>query len=107
MTAMGVKVRERNGAWWIFINHHGQRKARKIGAGAPGKKAAQQVAQQIQARLALGQTAFDSQTTGVTLDAYAETFLQRIEHIRKASTHEGYQQTLTRDIKHRQHNTWL
>ena len=98
MAPMGVKVRERNGAWWIFIDHHGQRKARRIGAGTPGKKTAQQVAQQIQARLALGQTAFDSQSTGVTLDAYAETFLHRIEHIRKPSTHEAYQQTLTRDI---------
>jgi hypothetical protein len=69
MSAMGVKVRERNGAWWIFINHHGQRKAKRIGAGAPGKKAAQQVAQQIAARLALGRTAFDSRTAGVTLEA--------------------------------------
>ena len=99
MVSMGVKVRERNDAWWVFINHHGQRKARRIGAGASGKKAAQQVAQQIQARLALGQAAFDSQSAGITLDAYAETFLQRIEHVRKPSTHESYQQTLSRDIK--------
>ena len=99
MAVMGVKVRVRNGAWWIFIDHHGQRKARRIGVGTTGKKAAQQVAQQIQARLALGQTAIDGQSAGVTLEAYAETFLQRIEHIRKPSTHEGYQQTLTRDIK--------
>lgn len=99
MPTMGVKVRERNGAWWVFIDHHGQRKARRIGVGAPGKKAAQQIAQQIQARLALGHTVFDSQTEDISLEAYAETFLQRIEHIRKPSTHEGYQQTLTRDIK--------
>ncbi len=99
MEGMGVKVRERNGAWWIFIDHHRQRKARLIGAGASGKKAAQQVAQQIQVRLALGQTAFESQSAGVTLNVYAGTFLQRIEHIRKPTTHEGYQQTLTRDIK--------
>ncbi len=98
MAAMGVKVRERNGAWWIFIDHHGQRKARRIGTGASGKKAAQQVAQQIQARFSLGQTAFDQQTAGVTLEAFAETFLHRIEHTRKPSTHEGYQQTLTHNI---------
>ncbi len=98
MAGMGVKVRARNGAWWVFINHRGQRKARRIGTGVSGKKAAQHVAQQIQARLALGQTAFDNQTTGVTLEAYAETFLQRIEHIRKPSTHESYQQTLTHNI---------
>jgi integrase len=99
MAVMGVKVRERNGAWWIFIDHYGQRKARRIGAGAPGKKAAQQVAQQIQARLTLGETAFGSHSAGITLEAYAETFLQRIQHTRKPSTHGGFQQTLTQNIK--------
>ena len=99
MAVMGVKVRERNGAWWIFIDHYGQRKAKRIGTGASGKKAANHVAQQIQARLALGQMAFDRQLSGITLDAYAETFLQRIQHTRKPSTHEAYQQTLTRNIK--------
>src|SRR5262249_43195143 len=98
MAAMGVKVRERNDAWWIFIDHRGQRKARRIGTGAAGKKAAQQVAQQIQARLALGQTAYEPQTAGITLEAFAKTFLHRIEHTRKPSTHEGYQQTLTHNI---------
>ena len=99
MAAMGVKVRERNGAWWIFIDHQGQRKAKRIGAGASGKKAAQQVAQQIQARLALGQPAYESHTAGITLEAFAETFLRRIQQTRKPSTHEGYQQTLTHNIK--------
>ena len=99
MSIMGVKVREWKGAWWVFIDHQGQRKAKRIGAGAPGKKAARQVAQQIQARLALGQTAFDRHTAGITLEAFAETFLHRIEHTRKPSTHEGYQQTLTHNIK--------
>jgi len=97
MAVMGVKVRERNGAWWVFIDHCGQRKARRIGAGAPGKKAAQQVAQQIQARLALGQAAFDSQTAGVTIDSYAETFLQRIEHMRKHTTFVDYRKIVNKD----------
>lgn len=26
---MGVKVREWKGAWWVFINHKGQRKAKR------------------------------------------------------------------------------
>ena len=96
---MAVKVKAWKGAWWVFIDHHGQRKAKRIGAGAPGKKAAQQVAQRIQAHLVLGQTAFDRPGAGLTLDAFAETFLQRIQQTRKLSTHEGYQQTLTRNIK--------
>jgi hypothetical protein len=27
---MGVKLRQRGGAWWVFVNHHGKRKAKKI-----------------------------------------------------------------------------
>ena len=96
---MAVTIRHWKGAWWVFINHQGTRKAKRVGMGEPGKKAAKHVAQQIQARLALGQVAFDSHTAGVTLEAYAETFLQRIEHVRKPSTHEGYRQTLTHNIK--------
>ena len=29
---MGIKIRRRNGAWWIFVDHHGRRVARKIGS---------------------------------------------------------------------------
>jgi len=48
---MGVKVRERDGAWWLFINHKGQRKARRVGKG---KQAAELAATKIAARLAEG-----------------------------------------------------
>ncbi len=51
---MGVKIRERDGAWWIFVNHQGQRKAKRIGTGDPGKRAAKEAAAKIQAKLALG-----------------------------------------------------
>jgi len=95
---MGVTIREWKGAWWIFINHHGTRKAKRIGTGEPGKKAAKQVAQQIQARLALGQMAFDRPETSVTLDAYAETFLERIEQTRKHTTHADYQKIFDRYV---------
>ena len=56
---MAVNIRQWKGAWWVFINHQGTRKARRVGVGESGKKASKQVAQQIQARLVLGQTAFD------------------------------------------------
>jgi integrase len=49
---MAVKVREHKGKWWVFIDHHGKRKAKCIGES---KRAAQQVAEQLQAKLALGQ----------------------------------------------------
>ena len=99
MAFMGVKVRERKGAWWIVIDHRGMRNSKKIGPGAAGKKAAQEVAKKIQAHLALGESAFDSLTAGITLEAFAETFLHHIQHTRKPSTQEGYQQTLTHNIK--------
>lgn len=51
---MGVIVRERGGAWWVFIAHQGKRKAKRIGPGKQGKAAAQAVAAKIQARLVLG-----------------------------------------------------
>jgi integrase len=53
---MGVKVRERSGAWWLFIDHRGQRKAKRVGVGPAGKKAAEMAAIKIQARLAEGET---------------------------------------------------
>ena len=34
---MGAKVREKDGAWWVFVNHQGRRKAKRIGVGKPGK----------------------------------------------------------------------
>ncbi len=51
---MGVKVKERDGAWWIFINHQGKRKATRVGVGEPGKRAAKAAAEKLQAKLALG-----------------------------------------------------
>jgi hypothetical protein len=28
---MAVKIRQHKGAWWLFIDHHGKRKAKRIG----------------------------------------------------------------------------
>ncbi len=47
---MGVTIRERDGAWWVFINHQGQRKAKKVG----DKDAAKAVASKVEAALATG-----------------------------------------------------
>jgi integrase len=51
---MAVKVREWKGAWWLFVDHKGQRRARRVGAGKPGKRAAEVAAEKIAAKLALG-----------------------------------------------------
>ena len=52
-STMGVKVRERpkdSGVWWVFIDHKGQRRARKCGS----KKLANKVAKVMEANLTLG-----------------------------------------------------
>jgi integrase len=48
---MGVKVRQRGDEWWLFIDHQGHRKAKRIGKGAPAKKLAEAAAVKIAARL--------------------------------------------------------
>ena len=51
---MGVKVREWKGAWWLFVDHQGRRKAKRVGTGTAGRKAANTAAEKIAAKLALG-----------------------------------------------------
>jgi integrase len=51
---MGVKIREKpvnSGIWWIFINHQGKRRAKKVGRD---RKLALDAAKKIEAKLALG-----------------------------------------------------
>ena len=71
---MAVKVKHHKGKWWVFIDHHGKRKAKCVGAN---KRAADVVAEKIQARLALGQ--FDiteEKAKPPALTEYAERWLQ-------------------------------
>src|SRR5919106_5453578 len=53
---MAVKVKHWKGAYWVFINHNGKRRARRVGAGPAGQRAANAAAIKIQARLAEGDT---------------------------------------------------
>ncbi len=71
---MAVKVKQHKGAWWVFINHHGKRKAKRIGTS---KRAAEQVAEKIQAKIALGQfEMIEEKEKPPTLTEYAEQWLQ-------------------------------
>ncbi|HSD50467.1 MAG TPA: hypothetical protein VLG48_03590, partial [Candidatus Methylomirabilis sp.] len=51
---MGCTVREKDGAWWVFVHHQGKRKAKRIGPGKAARDAAKKAAAKIQAKLALG-----------------------------------------------------
>ncbi len=52
---MGVTVREKDGAWWVFVHHQGRRKAKRIGPGTKNRDAARIAAAKIAAKLALGE----------------------------------------------------
>ena len=74
---MGVKVREKpkgSGVWWIFIDHRGRRKAKKIGRD---KKVALGVAKKIEAKLTLGDLGLieKKQVTAATFEEYAQTWI--------------------------------
>ena len=53
---MGVKVKEWKGAWWVFVDHQGRRKAKRAGPGSRGRKLAEAAATKIAAKLLDGDT---------------------------------------------------
>ena len=91
---MGVKVRQRNGAWWVFIDWKGRRKAKRCGS----KKAAELAAIKIDAALKLGQTdvleASKSPAPVRTLAEYAETWLATLGTRARPSTIDDYRDRL-------------
>ena len=60
---MGVRVRQKmkgkGNPWWVFVSHNGKRASRKVG----DKKAAEEVASTIRAKLQLGEFGFDDKKT--------------------------------------------
>jgi hypothetical protein len=70
----GVRVREYRRAWWIFIDHKGRQKRRRIGVGKAGQRAAIAVAENFQARLALGDMGF-LEPAPMTFAEYAQAWL--------------------------------
>ena len=70
---MAVKVKQRRGKWWIYIDHKGRRKAKCVGTD---KRAAEAVAAKITIKLALGK--FDiaaDERTNRPFDAYYTAWL--------------------------------
>jgi integrase len=94
---MGVLVKERpegSGIWWVFINHHGKRKSKKIGRNKP---LALEVAKKIDARLVLGDCGImnDEVQKVPTFKDYADTWISTIvPAISKKSTLMNYQVSL-------------
>ena len=91
---MGVKVRKPPGhsSWCIVIDYQGERKTIAVGS----RQAAERVKREVEARLALGGTAFlqPEKPARPTLAEYATEWLKNIEHERKPSTAGFYGQFL-------------
>ncbi|MFZ0927896.1 MAG: tyrosine-type recombinase/integrase [Syntrophobacteraceae bacterium] len=92
---MGVKVREKDkgsGIWYIFIDHHGKRRAKKIG----DKKAAQEAAKALSAKLALGDLGvLEEEIKTPLFKEYAEHWLHiYIKALRRHSTFVRYRDIL-------------
>src|SRR5438874_12680052 len=100
---MGVKVKHWKGAYWLFINHNGKRKARRVGAGPAGQRAANAAAIKIQARLAEGDTGpIDDAPTAApvtTFRGYADGWVEtHAKQACKFSTARVYSTNLHRHI---------
>ncbi|GKT10017.1 site-specific integrase [Desulforhabdus sp. TSK] len=89
---MGVKVREKpagSGVWWLFIDHNGQRKAKKVGTD---KKLALEAAKKIEAKLTLKEFSINEEKPVIpTYGDYAKLWLEtQIKPFRKPTTYERY-----------------
>jgi integrase len=96
---MAVKVREVRGIWRVMVDWKGRRVSRNVGAGAAGKRSAQTAAEQIQARLTLGDlSVLDPpvpKVRSLTVGEYATRWLQSDVALRlKPATHETYEQVV-------------
>ena len=88
---MGVQVRESpkgSGEYYVFINHRGTRKSKKIGKD---EGLANDVAEKIKAKLVLGELDVETiNKDSPTFNKYAEMWLS-LPHDWKESTRESYQ----------------
>ena len=91
---MGVKVREKpkgSGIWWVFVDHQGKRKAKKIGTD---KKLADDVARKIGARLTLGDLDLSKpeEERVPTFREYAALWLEGyVKPLMKPATYQRYE----------------
>jgi integrase len=96
---MGVKVKHWKGAYWVFINHRGRRKAKRVGEGEKAKRAAHRAAEIIQGKLAAGDVSAleDSRGRVRTLKEFAEEWLKTAVMLHcKPATQENYQGAMRR-----------
>jgi integrase len=97
---MGVQIREKppgSGVWWVFINHHGRRKSKKVG----DRVTAIAVAKKIEAKLILEDFSMapKEKSTMPTFQEYAVIWLETlIKTTRRQSTYERYGSILAKHV---------
>src|SRR5882762_9891299 len=102
---MGVKIRKRGGKWYVFVNYHGRRKAKCVGAS---RELAEQVRRQLEAKLALGDLGFLQESEEVTFGKYADRWLKQHAELHcKPSTVSGYRAVLRLHVRPRFENISL
>ena len=99
---MGVTQKFHKGAWWVFVNHRGRRKAKRIG----DRESARLVARALRERLALGELDLESPDGGDQLRVYGDRWLESTAGSLKASTVGFYRSTLERYV-YPALGTWL
>ncbi len=97
---MGVKIRERpkeSGVWWIFVNHQGMRKSKKVGRD---KRLALETAKKLEAKLTLNDlNLVDEKKKAPVFKEYAELWLYTyIKPLRRQATFERYRDVLKRYV---------
>jgi integrase len=98
---MGVKIREKpkgSGVWWIFIDHHGMRRAKKIGKD---KKMANQIRKKIEAKLVLSEmNVLKRKKPDILFKDYADKWLEGyVATALKHSTYRGYKSIVEVHLK--------
>ena len=83
---MGVRTKFWKGAWWLFVNHQGHRKAKRVG----DRDTAAKVAQAVRERIARGDFSLPTGNGAQTFKAYATEWLKTAERNLKASTIRFY-----------------
>jgi hypothetical protein len=92
---MGVRVREKDGCWYVFINHKTRRKAHKVAPGPEGYKLASLVADRIRVRLTYGED-IEAPSSVPYFHEYARDWLRQVDVTKKAGTAETYERHMRR-----------
>src|SRR5438876_514619 len=98
---MGVKIRKRGGKWYLFVNHHGLRKAKCLGGS---RLLAEEVKRQVEAKVALGDLGFlaEQDNPVPTFDTYADQWTKDYARVEcKTSTADGYEGVLRQYLRPR------